>query len=436
MDPSQITRLVILVVLIILSGLFSSAETALTTVNINKLKALSEEGKKKADRVLKMRENPSKLLSTILVGNNIVNLSASALSTTLFTELFGSKAVGVVTGILTFLILVFGEITPKTIANAHSLGLSMFYAYPISILMVIFTPIIWILNIICRGIFALLRIDPDADPNQITEKELRVIVSSSEEAGVIETEEKKMITNVVDFGDAISKDVMIPRADMACVDIEASYDELMSLIREEGYSRIPVYKKNKDHIVGILYVKDIFLHIEKYGSDDIKIEKLMRRPVFVYEYQKTAKIFADMKQSGTSICIVLDEYGTASGLITMEDLIEEIVGEIRDEYDESENEIIRKLEDGSYDVEGSIRIDDLNDAIGTTLSSENYDTLGGYIIELLDRLPETGDEAEDDKVKLKVLSASKNRVERVKVDIIQKPDEESDDKPENEEADS
>ncbi|MCR5291452.1 MAG: hemolysin family protein [Eubacterium sp.] len=425
MDPDAIIRLIVLVVLIVLSGFFSSAETALTTVNTNKLKALAEEGKKKAAKVLKMRENSAKLLSTILVGNNIVNLSASALSTTLFTELFGSKAVGIVTGVLTFLILIFGEITPKTIANAHSLGLSMAYAYPISFLMIIFTPIIWILNIICRGIFRILGLDPDKDNDKITEKELRVIVSSSEEAGVIEQSEKKMITNVVDFGDAIAKDVMIPRADMISVDVEDSYDEIFSVIKEEGYTRIPVYRKSRDHIIGILHVKDIFLCLEKNEGKKPDISKLLRKPVFVYEYQKTSGIFADMKRSGTSICIVLDEYGITSGLITMEDLIEEIVGEIRDEYDESENEIIRKLDDDTYDVEGSIRLDDLNDAIGTTISSDNYDTLGGYIIELLDRLPDEGDEVSDGTVNLKVLSASHNRVDRVKIEIIRNEGEES-----------
>jgi CBS domain containing-hemolysin-like protein len=419
MDPSQITRLVILVVLIILSGLFSSAETALTTVNINKLKALSEEGKKKADRVLRMRENPSKLLSTILVGNNIVNLSASALSTTLFTELFGSKAVGIVTGVLTFLILIFGEITPKTIANAHSLGLSMAYAYPISFLMIIFTPIIWILNIICRGIFRILGLDPDKDNDKITEKELRVIVSSSEEAGVIEQSEKKMITNVVDFGDAVSKDIMIPRADMVCAEITADYNTLLQLLESENYSRFPVYRESRDHIVGILHVKDMILYAEKHGRENATAEKVMRRPVYVYEYQRTAEIFKDMKTSSATMCIVLDEYGITAGLITMEDLIEEIVGEIRDEYDEGEAEWIKRLSEDHYSVDGAVKLDDLSDAIGTPLHSDHYDSLGGLVIELLDRLPDEGDEVENEQVYLKVKHVEKNRVERV--EVIVKP---------------
>ncbi len=425
MAPGDIIKLIVLALLIILSGFFSSAETALMTVNVNKLRALMEEGKKKAGIVLKMRDNSGKLLSTILVGNNIVNLSASALSTTLFSKLFGSTAVGIATGILTFLILVFGEITPKTIASLHSLGLSMFFAYPISFLMTLFTPVIWVLDHICRGIFWMLRIDPDSDGDKITEKELRVIVKSSEEAGVIEQSEKKMITNVVDFGDALSKDVMIPRADMMSIDIDTTYDELIKIIREEGYSRYPVYENSKDHIIGILYVKDLFMYVEKNETREVDISALMRKPVFVYEYQKTAKIFADMKQSGTSICIVLDEYGTASGLITMEDLIEEIVGEIRDEYDDSERNIIKTLPDGAYDIDGALRIDDLNDAIGTSISSDNYDTIGGYAIELLDRLPKEGDEAEDGHVKLKVLSTERNRVERIRVEIIPKSDDEN-----------
>lgn len=426
MDPSSIAQLVVLIILLILSGLFSSAETALTTVNRNKLRALCEEGSKRAAKVLKMTEDSSKLLSTVLVGNNIVNLSASAISTTLCTDLFGSKFVGIATGILTFLILIFGEITPKSLAALYNLQFSLFYAYPISFLMLIFTPVIWILNKISFFIFKILRIDPNKNPNQMTESELRTIVDVSHEEGVIEQDEKQMITNVVDFGDALSKDIMIPRADMVCADAESTYEELIDILNTENYSRIPIYRESKDHIIGILHVKDLFMYRERFGTENLDVTKIMRKPLFVYEYQKTARLFADMKTTSASVCIVLDEYGITAGLITMEDLVEEIVGDIRDEYDDSENDLIREIGENHYSIDASVKLDDLNDAIKTELSSEHYDSLGGYVIELLDRLPDKGDEVEGTDVRIKVLEMNKNRIERVELFILNQEEDRQD----------
>ena len=417
MDPSDILELSLLVILLILSGFFSSAETALTTVSINKLKTVIDEGGRRAKRaalVIKMRENSSKLLSTILIGNNVVNISASALATVLSTKFFGSQFVGIVTGVLTLFVLIFGEITPKTLATLNNLPMSLAFSRPIYILMVILTPLIWILNVICRGIFFILRVDPDKNPDQMTESELLKIVDVSSEEGVIETSEKEMINNVVDFGDAVAKDIMIPRADMVAIDINSSYDEIMELIAEENYSRFPVYEESKDHIIGILNVKDLVLSNIK-NENDISLKDIMREVAYVYEYQRTAQIFADMKGASVTMCIVLDEYGIAAGLITMEDLVEEIVGEIRDEYDDDEDEFIKEIGEGHFDIDGSVKLDDINDAIGTNLESENYDSLGGLMIELLDRLPEEGEEAVIGDIRLVCSSVEKNRVERVEL---------------------
>ena len=281
--------------------------------------------------------------------------------------------------------------------------------------MIILTPVIWLLNKICRGVFCLLRVDPDANPDQMTETELLKIVDVSSEEGVIENSEKKMINNVVDFGDAISKDIMIPRADMVCIDINISHEELKKLIEEENYSRYPVYDESKDHIIGILLIKDILIHYEKLKKNEMNIKSLVRDAVYVYEYQRTAEIFADMKTSSANMCIVLDEYGVTAGIITMEDLIEEIVGDIRDEYDEHENEFIKEISPGHYDVDGSIKLDDLNDALGTSLQSDDYDSIGGLMIELLDRLPKEGDMVRTGEVTIKCGKVEKNRVERVDV---------------------
>ncbi len=418
MDPSDILEFAILVILLLLSGFFSSAETALTTVSVNKLKTLVDEGGKKAKaaaRVLKMKEDSSKLLSTILIGNNVVNISASALATVIVTNVFGSRFVGLATGLLTFFVLIFGEITPKSLAALSNLSMSLLFSGPIYILMIILTPIIWIMNKICRGIFFILRVDPDKDPNQITESELLKIVDVSSEEGVIENSEKEMINNVVDFGDAVAKDVMVPRADMVCVEQNASYDEMLDIIREENYTRVPIYDESKDHIVGILNVKDLLFAGINDEKEKFSIKEIMREPHFVYEYQRSAEIFAEMKSSSVAMSIVLDEYGVAAGLITMEDLVEEIVGEIRDEFDEYENELLIDKGNGIYDIDGSMKLDDINDAIGCNLESDDYDSIGGLMIELLDRLPEEGDEVMAGDIKLKCTHVEKNRVERVEL---------------------
>lgn len=417
MDASPITQLIVLIILLILSGFFSSAETALTTVNRMKLRALSEEGKKRADTVLKVTENSGKLLSTILIGNNIVNISASALATTLCTAVFGSQFIGVSTGILTFLVLIFGEITPKTLATKYSVQMSMIFVYPIGGLMIILTPVIWLLDKITGAIFFLLKVDTDSNNDTMTESELRTIVDVSHEDGVIEKSEKIMISNVVDFGDALSKDIMIPRADVVFGEAGASYAELVDIFKEEKYSRIPIYEESKDNVIGLLYLKDLFFYNEVYGQESFDIKSILRKPLFVYEYQKTSQIFADMKTSSVTMAIVLDEYGVTSGIITMEDLIEEIVGDIRDEYDQDEINQIRKLNENTYDIEASIKLNDLNDAIGTELQSDDYDSLGGFVIELLDKLPGEGETATYNNLFFKVTKVTRNRIERITLRI-------------------
>ena len=257
-------QLIVIVILLALSAFFSSSETALTTASKHKLRSLMEGGNKRAAKVLKVTENSGKLLSTILIGNNIVNISASALTTTFCTEVFGSKFLGLCTGALTLLVLIFGEISPKTIASQCAESLSMVVAYPISLLMVIFTPVIWVLNLLTGLIFKLFRIDPNAGAGAMTESELRTIVNVSHEDGVIEQEEKFMISNVVDFGDALSKDVMIPRADIVCADVTSSYNELVKIFMDETYSRMPIYEESKDHVIGILYLKDLFFYSENF----------------------------------------------------------------------------------------------------------------------------------------------------------------------------
>lgn len=418
MDPdSYIMEIVALVLLIFLSAFFSSAETALTTVNKHRLRALSEEGNKTADKVLRLVDNPSKMLSAILIGNNIVNISSSALATTLTTKLFGNAYIGLSTGILTLVVLLFGEITPKTLATLYSERMSMIYIHIIYPLTLILTPAIWIVDRLSGVIFFVLRIDKDKAQNTMTEGELRTIVDVSVEDGVIEKEEKSMINNVVDFGDSKAKDVMIPRADMALISVDADYDEVFEAFKGDHYSRLPVYDDNKDTVIGILYLKDLFFYKDGKNQEGFTVRSVMREPFFVYEYQKTSSIMAEMRNRFVSLAIVLDEYATAVGLITLEDLLEEIVGEIRDEFDMDELENITRVDENCFEVDASMKLSDMEDQIGITLESEDYDSLGGYVIELLDHLPSEGETVMKDGITFKVISMDKNRIDRVAIVI-------------------
>ncbi len=419
MGPDSTIQVVAILILILLSAFFSSAETALTTVNKHRLRALAEEGNRNAQRVLKLIENPAKMLSAILIGNNIVNISASALTTTVTTNVFGSKFVGVSTGILTLVVLLFGEITPKSLATLYNEKIALIYIHVVAPLVTLLTPVIWLVDKLSGIIFFILRVDRDAANNQMTEGELRTIVDVSVEDGVIEKEEKSMINNVVDFGDSKAKDVMVPRADMALVSVDATFDEVFEIFNEEHYSRLPVYDDNKDTVIGIVYLKDLFFFQNQNDNKKMafSIRNIMREPFFVYEYQKTSSIMAEMRNRFVSLAIVLDEYATAVGLITIEDLIEEIVGEIRDEFDMDELKMITKISDNHYEIDAAMKLSDLKDSIGIELESENYDSLGGYVIELLDHLPNVGETVKKDGMTFQVVSMEKNRIDRIAVTI-------------------
>ena len=409
METSDILQLVILVLLLSASAFFSSAETALMTSNKLRIRNLAENGDKRAEKVLEITANTDKMLSAILIGNNIVNLSASALSTTLTLKMFGSSLVGFATGILTFLILVFGEITPKNVASKNAEDMALKYIGIISILVIVLTPAIYIVNKVA-GIVISLFIKNNDDNNMVTEDELRAMVEVSHEDGVIEKEEKKMIVNVVDFGDTVAGDIMLPRVDMVMVSVESSYEEILKIFREERYTRIPVYEESPDNVIGILNVKD-FLLIE--DKENFSVKEHLREPLYTYEYKKTSSLMVDMRKTGANIVIVLDEYGTTVGLITLEDMLEEIVGEIRDEFDADEDEGITKISETEYLIDGSTNLDDVNDRIGLELSSEEYESIGGIIMEKLGRLPVEGEVITFDNIILTVKKMDHARIEKV-----------------------
>lgn len=428
LDPGDSTGIQIftVVVLLCLSAFFSSAETALTTVNKMRIRTLAEAGDKRAITLTKVIENPGKMLSTILVGNNIVNLSASSLMTTLTMQLFGSRAVGAATGILTLLILVFGEITPKTLSTLYAEKIALGYARIVYTLMVLMTPVIFFVNQLSMGVLFLMRVDPNKKRDAITEDELRTIVQVSHEEGVIETEEKKMINNVFDFGDSVAKDVMVPRIDMVLVDVNASYKELMDVFREEKFTRIPVYEDTTDNVIGIVNMKDLLLYDK---NQEFSIRSLLRQPLYTYEYKKTAELMVEMRKTFNNIVIVLDEYGATAGLITLEDMLEEIVGEIRDEYDEDEEDEVTEITPDEYLVSGSAKLDDLNEQLGLDLESEDYDSIGGLVIGLLDHLPDAGESVDYENLHLIVERVEKNRIDKIRLQIRSEEEEKEAEEP-------
>ena len=421
MDTKDITELLFLIFLLMLSGFFSSAETALTTANRIRIRTQAEHGDKNARILLKILDQPDKMLSVILVGNNIVNLYASSLATTLTIHVVGSRAVGIATGILTLLVLVFGEITPKTVAAHSADSMALKIAPVIHFLMIVLTPLVIIVNALAGAVMKLLRTDRENTKETMTEEELRTIVQVGHEEGVIEKEEQQMIDNVFDFGDTIARDVMIPRIDMTWIPEDADYDTVLSTFREDKYTRMPVCRDSADTVVGIINVKDLLL---RDPEKPFRIADCMREPLFTHERKKTSELMREMRKNYTNIAIVLDDYGVTAGMVTMEDLLEEIVGEIRDEYDTDEEKSIRRTGDGEYAVEGDVRIQELNETLGLDLSSEENETVGGLVVELLDHLPETGESVAMENVRFTVREMDKNRIGKLSVLVREKKEEE------------
>lgn len=411
MGPSETGQLIAIIILLCLSAFFSSSETALTTVNQIRMRTLADNGDKRAARVLHVTGNPGKMLSAILIGNNIVNLSASSISTSLAIHLFGNTGAGIATGILTFLILIFGEVTPKTMATIKADSMSLTVAAPIGLLMKILTPVIFIINKLSLGLMFLLHVNIKDAQKNMTEEELRTIVDVSQENGVIEHEERDMIHNLFDFGDAEAKEIMVPRIDMTFVQADATYQEVLDIFRQDMFTRLPVYEDSTDNVIGIINMKDFLLQND---TPEFSVRNLLREPYFTYEHKNTADLFLEMRKSSISLAIVLDEYGVTAGLITLEDLLEEIVGEIRDEYDADEEDDITRISDREFYVLGSANLNDVSEALSLHFTSDDYDTIGGYCLGLLDHLPEKNEIIlTDNNILLRIDRMEKNRIERI-----------------------
>lgn len=410
MDSGQALQMLIVIGLLALSAFFSSSETAMMAVNKIRIRNLADAGLSSAQTLMKVLDNQPKMLSAILIGNNIVNISASSLATILVTRAFGDMYVGVGTGLLTLLVLIFGEITPKTSATLYSETMALRFAKPIYMIMQVLTPVIFIVDKLSQGVLRMLHVDPNKKQDAITEDELRTIVEVSHEEGVIESDEKKMIYNVFDFGDSVAKDIMVPRIDMTFIDVNATFSEVIEVFREVKYTRYPVYEETTDNVIGIINIKDLLL---TENQKKFCIRDYLREPLYTYEFKKTAELMVELRKTQNNIAIVLDEYGATAGLITLEDMLEEIVGEIRDEYDEDEEDLIRRIGPREYVVEAAMKLDDLNDQLGLDLESEDYDSIGGFIIGLLDHLPEEGEEVTHKNLRLVVDQVERNRIDKI-----------------------
>ena len=425
-DPySTIIKFIILALFIIMSALFSSAETAFISSDKFTIRQLIQEGNKRAKKVNKILENKDAMLSAILIGNNVVNLSASSLTTTLVYELYGNAFVSIATGILTLVVLICGEIIPKTLAGKYPEKIAMAYAPILHIFIKVLTPVIFILNFIISIIMKILRIKADPMDTVVTEDVVKTMLDMSLEDGQIEKEEHEIINDVLELNDSCAKDIMIPRTHVVSIRETATYDDIVKVYQEEKYSRLVVLNEKQNEVLGVINIKDmLFLNKETF-----KLQDILRKPYVTYESKKISDLLKELRKGQNNMAVILDEYGDLVGIITIEDILEEIVGQIRDEYDADELKQIKKIDENIYEIEGSLNIDDVNEALSINLESEEYNSIGGYIIEKLELFPKAGDKYEQEGIYLEVLEVINNRIEKVKLEI--KPQVENTEQPED-----
>ena len=405
---SNATLIFPLILLIVASAFFSASETAYTSLNRVRVKNMATSGSKRAEKVLALSENYDKLLSGILVGNNIVNILSASLATVLFVNLIGSKGVSVSSAVMTVVVLMFGEITPKTIAKQHPEAVA-FALYPLlSGIMKLLTPLVWVFNLWQKLLYRLLK---PADDRGITEEELITIVSEAEYEGDIDEHESELIRSAIEFNDLTAEEILTPRVDIVAVDVEDSLDDISATFNESGYSRIPVYSDSVDNIIGILHEKDF------YSLRETKtVREMMSNPLCVVPTTQLSVLLKLLQKTKNHMAVVMDEYGGVSGIVTMEDILEELVGEIWDEHDEIIEEIAEQT-DGSWLVFGSTSLDDLQEEFPF---KQEFDcvTVNGWVLEVMGRFPQPGDKFDFENLHVTVEKVAKRRVELVRITKI------------------
>jgi len=407
-----------LFILILLSSFFSGSETAFMSVNRVKIKEKVQRGDEQAAKVDKLLHDQTKLLTTILIGNNLVNIAASSIATALSIELFGSKGVGIATGIVTLLILIFGEITPKTYSAYNSEKVAIKLGKPLEVLSVVFTPFLIVLNRVTKVIIKALGGNVNNNRTTVSEEEIKTLVDVGEEAGIIEKQEKEMINSIFEIGDIEVTEVMVPRIDIVYLEEDVTVEEAIKKVLKCGFSRIPVIKKSIDNITGIIYAKDLLACYFKQDKDESKgIRELIRPAYYVPESKKAIDLLTEMQLEKIHIAIVLDEYGGTLGLVTIEDILEEIVGDILDEYDE-EMDLIDYLDEQTLIVNSKISIDEINETFKISLPEDEFESVGGLIFNLLGRIPKKGDNIEYNGLLFKILEVHNRRIKKVEISKI------------------
>lgn len=411
MDSSSVSQIIALVFLVAMSAVFSSSETAITSVSKIKVRQLDQKDNKNAHLLKKLHDNMQTTISTILIGNNIVNIAASSIATILFTNIFHQNGALISTVVMTVFVLIFGEVLPKTIAQYKNKSVALKFSRFIYFLTLVFKPIVKVLNLLTRLIIKLF-VGEDEDSSTLTEEELKTLVEVSEEEGVLKNQETEIMINALELKETLAVDIMTPRTSMASVDIEDAESDLKEIIKNITYSRIPVYEDSIDDIIGVLHIKELAHKIIE-DDRDFKVRDILKPAFYAYEYIPVVDLFKQMRTKNISISIIIDEYGGTSGIVTMEDILEELVGEIDDEYDHEKE--VTKLSDNEYLVDPEMRIDEVNERFDLDIQSDKFDSIGGFVIELLDRMPKSKDEVEFENLKFVVVNVDKRKITQLMI---------------------
>ncbi len=443
-----ILKLVLLFVLIFFNAFFAMSEIAIISLNDTKMQKLAEQGNKKAKQIVKLTENPNRFLSTIQIGVTLAGFLASASASQNFADLLVNAlkhtaivnvipesvingiSVVLITIITSYFSLVLGELAPKRIAMQVPEKVSFKVVGILLFIAKITKPFVKVLSVSTNGVVRLLGFDPNADEENVTEEEIRMMVDVGGEKGVIEDSQKEMIDNIFEFDDLDAGDIMTHRTDMTAIEVSRSLEEVAELAIENGYSRIPVYEDDPDSIVGVLYAKDLLKYVGHNIPADLTISKVMRKALYVPETQSCGDLFKAMNDSHTQFAVVVDEYGGTAGIVTLEDVLESIVGNIQDEYDDEDEEIVQ-INETTFTIDGITDLDEVDELVGTKLPEGDYDTLGGFVISLLGYLPSESDPepavAEYDNLRFTVLNFEDRRIGEIKVEILPKEENEDED---------
>lgn len=416
MSDDLLWRLLALPALLVLSGFFSGSETALLSLDKLRVRLLQQQGRRGADKLAKLLDNPDRLLSGILVGNNLINIAASVIATGLFIGYFGEQGEWLTVIILTPILLIFAEVCPKTYAAQYPEKMSFFVLNPIRLVIWLLAPVIYVVSTLSRLLTSFFR-GEDAEGLSVSEDEIRAIIEVGEESGVVAADQRRMLHGIFDLSETRVRDVMIPRTEVVGIDISASFQEVLDLIRSDNHSRFPVFSDSLDSVVGVVHSKEVFDYIDR--TEDFSLRDLCRKPYFVPESKRIAVLLQSFRQQHQHLAMVVDEYGGVEGIVTLEDVVEEIVGEIHDEYDIEEIDF-RQLAPGRFLVDGAVSLRTVNRHFGLDLPEDHVTTLAGYLLRIMGKIPSEGESFEENGVIFRVKRMEDRRIEEVEMTLGEK----------------